>query len=396
MNIQQKQKKIGVVTFCNTLDNYGQVLQYLATQTYLESRGHDVFLLKFDSLKLNLFYRLRRKVGKIIKMVFSKLKGNKHETLHIINNSPKDSTFERSMEIEKQLLFQKWAQQSSISEVNNPRFFEEFRKKYFHILHCSYGRLHDFYGFAVGSDQMWSYISQENFLDFGSRKQKRFTIAPSVGHKVFSEDELCRATPLLAKFDFITVREQNGKEFCSACGRRDSQIVLDPTFLIHSTQYDKFAHTQGLIIPKQYVFLYLLGGEIDLEVEKVYKWASDNNLEVVYVASQGRIDEYPKCYATVEQWLALIKNATYVFTNSFHGVALSSIYRKPFLVFPLVGIMQGMNERIFHFTSKFGMENRIYKGDLNAVKSTIDWSSANNQVKKNINIMNDLLKTIKL
>lgn len=38
--------KIGIITFSQTLDNYGQVLQYLAIQEYLESRGHQVNLVR--------------------------------------------------------------------------------------------------------------------------------------------------------------------------------------------------------------------------------------------------------------------------------------------------------------------------------------------------------------
>lgn len=386
-------KKIGVVTFSNTLDNYGQILQYLATQTYLESRGHSVFLLNFDNCNLSLVYRFQRKIRKTIRRIFSKFQ---YKKLNDIKKSAEDLTLDCSIEIEKHLLFQKWAQQSKISNDENPRFFDKFREKYFHTLSCTYAELRGFYGFAVGSDQMWSYISQDNFLDFGSRKQKRFSIAPSVGHKIFSLDEIRRVTPLLAKFNFITVREQNGKEFCQLCGRKDAHIVLDPTFLITPTQYDNFADVQGMTMPKQYLLLYLLGGEIDIEIENIYKWAKINNLEVVYIASQGRDDNYRKCYATVEQWLALIKNAKYVFTNSFHGVALSSIYRIPFIVFPLIGIMQGMNGRILHYASEFDMNERIYKGDLDAVKNTIDWSRVENRIAKNICIMNDLLKTIDL
>lgn len=37
--------KIGVLTFFGTTDNYGQVLQYLATQEYLNSLGHSTSLI---------------------------------------------------------------------------------------------------------------------------------------------------------------------------------------------------------------------------------------------------------------------------------------------------------------------------------------------------------------
>ena len=38
--------RIGILTFWKTEDNYGQLLQCYATQTYLRSLGHDTFLVK--------------------------------------------------------------------------------------------------------------------------------------------------------------------------------------------------------------------------------------------------------------------------------------------------------------------------------------------------------------
>ena len=38
--------KIGILTFWNTPDNYGQMLQCYALQTFLRSQGHDTFLVR--------------------------------------------------------------------------------------------------------------------------------------------------------------------------------------------------------------------------------------------------------------------------------------------------------------------------------------------------------------
>ena len=67
-------KEIGIITFSNTLDNYGQVLQYLATQEYLESRGHYAFLYKplgssgttYSKIK----HKLRRALKKVLRLLW--------------------------------------------------------------------------------------------------------------------------------------------------------------------------------------------------------------------------------------------------------------------------------------------------------------------------------------
>lgn len=39
--------KIGIVTYWNSTDNYGQIMQGLALQRYLRSLGHDPFIIRF-------------------------------------------------------------------------------------------------------------------------------------------------------------------------------------------------------------------------------------------------------------------------------------------------------------------------------------------------------------
>jgi len=384
-------KTIGIYTFSNTLDNYGQVLQYLATQEYLEMRGCLPFLYVPQGHKVSLWKRLKRQIRRIVKKSLGLFLSSKKESFASIKK-----TMQLSLDEQKQLMFQRWSEVTQMMEEEHPRHFAEFRKKYFHTRSCYYEDLDEIYAFAIGSDQMWSYISADTMLDFAKDGVRRFSIAPSVGHKEFSAEEIDQATPSLAKFDFITVREQNGLDFCRACGRDDAHLVLDPTFLIPQLSYQKYADLQGLKVPKKYVMIYLLGGEIELPVADIFRWAEDNGLEVVYVASQGRDDDYPKCYATVEQWLAILQNAEYVFTNSFHGMALSIIYRKSFLTFPLAGLMKGMNGRITQLAENFKLNERIYNGDLNLVMKPISWEIADNAIEKNMNKLGKLLKTIDL
>lgn len=388
-----KKKKIGIITFSNTFDNYGQVLQYLATQEYLTKRGHGVYLYQSLGHKPMSIFRIRRKLRKILKRVLGK--GQRTNASSELPLKSIDAKIIQE-ENEKRKMFQKWAEITQRNENEHPRHFEEFRSRYFHVLKIYYEDLKGFDSFAIGSDQMWSFLTEDTMLDFVPSGIHRFSIAPSVGHKVFTTDEIKRATKSLSKFDFITVREQNGLDFCHACGRDDAQLVLDPTFLLNSEDYSRFVDSQGLQLPKRYVFLYLLGGEINTRVQEIFTWAKTNGLEVVYVASQGREDEYSKCYATVEQWLYAIKNAEYVFTNSYHGMALSIIYRKPFLIFPLVGIMKGMNGRIQHLAKIYNLEDRLYMGDFDAVVKPIDWQYTERTISHNNTQLDNLLKTIYL
>lgn len=59
-----------------------------------------------------------------------------------------------------------------------------------------------------------------------------------------------------------------------------------------------------------------------------------------------------------EQFLSLIKHASYVFTDSFHAVVFSNIYQKQYFVFNRSKRGE-MSTRIVDITALFGQEERF-------------------------------------
>ena len=139
-----------------------------------------------------------------------------------------------------------------------------------------------------------------------------------------------------------------------------------------------------------------MGGEIGINVDEIYEFATAHNLDVKYVASQGRDDSFDKEWARVDEWLMLIKQASYVITNSFHGMCFSIIYRKNFVVMPIVGIMSSMNERIDDLANQMNLQNRIYSDSLDILFNDIDYHTANNVIEDNCNTVNKLFENINL
>ena len=68
--------------------------------------------------------------------------------------------------------------------------------------------------------------------------------------------------------------------------------------------------------------------------------------------------------ASVGQFLYLIKNAEYVFTDSFHATVFSLIFEKQFFVFERAG-HKGMGERINSLLSLFDLEERFIVDEKN-------------------------------
>lgn len=380
-------RKIVVYTFSNTLDNYGQVLQYLATQIFFEKLGYEASLLQYEPLKKSFWSRLKKKIKRLIHPCVQK------DDDVISQTTPSDRLSEEEI---RKAFFAKAKEITKRKEQEHPRFFEEFRKKNFH--YTSYHNLlqspPDADVYCVGSDQSWSWCSDENFLNFGKDNVKRIALAPSFGASIpQSEDAWQSLSDKLGRFDLVTVREHTGVEICQQAGRDDAIVCPDPTMLLQSLDYEKFEE-EKLPQKKEYLFLYLLGNPTDIDTEKVYEFAEQENLDVVYVTSQGREDDHPQIPATVPQWLSYIRHAKYIMTNSFHGTAFSIIYHKKFLTFPLMWPFERMNDRIVTLLVNHHLESRLFKGDYTEIQNDIDYGFSDEYLHKMRELIQEKIKNV--
>lgn len=71
-------------------------------------------------------------------------------------------------------------------------------------------------------------------------------------------------------------------------------------------------------------------------------------------------------YPTIEEWLSLIYYSQIMITSSFHGVALSIIFNREFVFFPLGGAYSEGNNRVTDLLTLLGLTERIIyrKSDL--------------------------------
>ena len=379
-------KKIGIITYDTTVDNYGQVLQYLATQEFFKLLGYKAVLVHpkgWKKLSLGWFkskaYGLKTKIKSLIKP-----------------NKKKDNNL-HSEELEKLSIFNHWNSITQKQEQKHPRYFQNFKQKFFQHQSGSYNDIinSNYAAYCVGSDQTWSHADYYWLLGWTPKHTKRFSIAPSVGYRKYSERDIIPIRQFFRYFNFITVRENSGIEFCHRCGYNNAIKVLDPTFLLSSEQYDSFADKQKN--NKPYILIYLLGGEICESVESIIDFCKKNGYDVKYVESQGRFEHVEnKIFATIGEWLSLVKNASYVLTNSYHGTIFAIIYRKPFLIFPLINLMKDMNGRIHDLTDQFCLQNRLYQGNFNQLFQPIDWHIAERKILKNKHILTNLIKSLNL
>lgn len=367
--------KIGILTYWNSKDNYGQLLQCYAMQRFFQKLGHEAFLIKSDFSNA--------KVPKVTAL--------KEKFLRILSNPL--AFFIRQFKTKYTFLLSK--------EPYSIRHFDDFlntvlsstREVYtYEQLRC--GEVYaDAY--VCGSDQIWSGLSPLFFLQFNNGDAKYLACAPSFGGVHIHWYEKKRVKQYLKRFCFLTAREQEGVEELHRLGFSQARLMPDPTLLLKVNEYQLLEKNNTAIIPKEkYLLLYLLGNPIGIEVSEIFAFAEHNGLQVVYVASQGRIDEYDKAKPTIGEWLSLINNAEYVITNSFHGTVFCLQYKKQFLVLPLIGECSRMNDRIYTLLNKYKLLSRLYSDNLMVVKNNIDWSSFDLLQTKEIVFFNKLINEI--
>ena len=337
--------KIGIMTFWWSQDNYGQLLQCYALQKYLRDAGHDAYLIRYKCEEISpLWKKLLKAFNPILLLRYINYK------LHLkkVKNEHK----------------------------NNNRYFDDFRNKYIkqsERFYNSYKELKenppeaDVY--IVGSDQVWNFsflkkIKNSSYihsymLDFGKETTKKMSYAASWSMTSLSNELIAEIKPLLQKFSYVSVREKNGIDLCKQCGYDKAEFVCDPTMLLDVEVYRDLYKSE--VIRKQdkkYLLLYMLNNECDFDVQKVYDFAKEKKLEVVYVTGNGVVDKREKFFATIPEWLYLIDNAEYIVTNSYHCCVLSSLFNKKFGTVRLKGKGIGMNIRFDTLFDLLGIKTR--------------------------------------
>lgn len=230
----------------------------------------------------------------------------------------------------------------------------------------------------VGSDQVWRPKYQKGdikdmFLRFAYNDdiiRVAYGASFGVDSWEFSEEQTSICKELIKKFDAISVRENSGIALCDRYMNATASHVLDPTLLIDANKY-KALCKKCTVDNSNTMVVYCLDNFIENR-ERFEKIASDNNLKLKMFTADSNIS------FTVEQWLAIFRDASIIVTDSFHGSIFSIIFQKPF--FTIINKSRG-ESRFISLLQLLGLEGRIYTDNLNLAPN-INWSDVNRRLIK--------------
>lgn len=367
--------KIGIVTFWDSSDNYGQLLQCYALQEFLRKNGHQPVLIKYkiETPREQLFRKLFRRM----RMLLSPSHIRSHIRYRMCNRQNVESVDERYR-------------------------FDDFRANYIESTEKIYYSIEELWSerwdidcFICGSDQIWSPRSMRNlrafFLDFIPSNKPKIAYAASFGRRELPKYYQEELRNLLADFKLIGVREQGGVEICRNSGCNDAKLVVDPTLLLEKADYEKLY--KGEEIHKSIVdqvTLYLINWDTEISMLEIDEYVRQNKLSLRYYAAHGAENKFVsetlvQNDCQISLWLQSISQSRVVFTNSFHGTLFAIINHTPFVTYMLGGDSAPMNDRIISILQRFELLDRLYDGSCSLdeiISRPINWERVD-ELKQN-------------
>jgi len=273
-------------------NNYGQILQAYASQEFLKENGFESYV--FFHNRRTIKFVLRKLLEPII--IFGDFKDIKKTAL-------KEKNLDKFIS-------------SKFNKIEGIKIEECIRKNNIDLL-------------VIGSDQVWrkEYIKEypEYYFPKFKYTQKIISIAASTGKDVdLNSDFYKKHFPKLKHFDLITCRESKLSDLIRHHFKLNASHVCDPTLLLSKSHYlelSKNSHLKNQLSSKKYILLY--GLDLGLDENLKFKITQKTKLEI---KSIDHVND------TIEDFLVKFEFASFVITDSFHGLQFSCIYDKRFIV----------------------------------------------------------------
>lgn len=365
-------KKIAILTR-RAGYNMGTSLQAVAMSVFIDKAGFPNRIINYDEYSGHILWRIKPRLNRIIYFAmnlcpqFSKLVFGKK--------------FSRSQRAQEQM-----------------RRFQEFEQEFMPLTdkkYTSYKALErDFNNYDAcicGSDQIWSPYFYDrafllSFIKKGS-KCRKIAYAPSMGitdASMLPPEQI----NLMKQFDSISCREYEASTIVEKVTRKNVSTVLDPTLMVDPEVWSQMADKANIATNGgKYILTYFLHTDYYKDVipnDFIRKLKSVTKLPV-YNISLFNLENRVKAdmdFNTVGplEFLALVKGAEWVCTNSFHCCIFSYIFKRHFFVFERYmkdgNVGGNQNSRIYNLLKLFDLRQCLTKPEAEPnVSQKFDYNS---------------------
>jgi hypothetical protein len=354
------EKVIGLVLSYKTT-NYGSQLQAYATQYVIEKMGYATKIITYVGMP-----SLASKIvgpGFFTSLYYSFLAKRKRRKTRI---DISDEKYKQNNALRKKI-----SEKFINDRLKNIRYYSKYSELVEDASQMA--------AVLIGSDQKWGpgfCYNRLSTLDFVPNGVRRISYATSLG--VSEYPMYCRklSKKMWEKIDCLSVREKQGAELIKEiCGAIPVEVVVDPTYLITKNEWKELVPFRQME-NEDYVFCYFLGND-DEEKNCAKRFAEKKGLKVISIMSNESFTEKDNWYAdkvvmgaSPEDFINWIRGASYIFTDSFHGLAFSVINEKQFYIFyrKRDDTRLSRNSRIDNILNLWGIEDRLI------IDMSINWN----------------------
>lgn len=362
--------KIKTIT-CHDVYNLGASLQAYALQKYLQDAGHEVEIIDYKPNYLSGHYKLwgvyNPKYNKpIIKQ------------LYLLAKLP-----ERVLLLKRKKAFDSFTKQY-LCLTQRFKTNEELK---------SNPPKADAY--IAGSDQIWNtkFMNGRDpafYLDFAPHNSIKISYAASLATNEIPEEYCSFMSKMVHNLDYVSVRESSSIQLIKALGRNDVVAVCDPVFLLSKEEWLHMGKDIGLESEK-YILIY----DFDKSpiIDQVAKAiAFDKGFSIYNVGPFKK--KYAKknyTYTGPIDFISLVRDASYIISNSFHATAFAIIFNKNFCV---VKRTEALNERLVSLLGDLQLDERITSDFHSGLLDDISYEPINIKLNKVIDFSKRFLSNV--
>ena len=279
----------------------------------------------------------------------------------------------------------------ALAYVRNFRFFNKFVDKYLNP--TEHTESHEWITnnppkddvYIVGSDTVWCPVVVGKYIntylmDFAPENVTRISYAASWGG-VFPNDNLDFYKEELAKFKAISIREPQFIKETSGLSGKEVVDVCDPSLLLKGDEYQKLEKPKRC--PKRFIAVFDLANDKFVRESAL---ALKEKYGIPIVNLSGKFERWADVSyfgLSPNQWIYLMRNAEYVCTNSFHGIAFSIIFKRQFVCCKVNhGSRAKTNGRVENLLTQLDLMDR-YINSIDEIKDNhIDYDKVNVLLEK--------------
>ncbi len=354
-------KKVLISTFNNSKNNYGAVFQACALSKTIKKLGYDVSFLTVGQrdgihpIKPKFLVRIKNIIKKILSLPTRR---------------------KRAIRTQKFKDFVKNTQKTIAYRSNNDIALSP----------------PDADIYLSGSDQVWNpkNIHPELFMSFSPDDKPLVSYAASMGTEQIPKENEDIFAKYISRYDCVSVREDTMIDIISKYTDKEIHQNIDPVFLLDKEDWLKISKKYNKLKYDRYILLYLIEWSQD-DNERLISLKQETGLPLVLVTLGGTKPKFADQVimdASPEEFLYLISNAEMVVASSFHGIALSIIFNKPFIA------VSGKDKptRIESLLRHYKLESHNTT-DINTKNAACQYDFINQQIKEDQTISREYLLT---